>query len=126
MIYQYQPRRPTMADYPSTVILVTHDGMGSATAPLQHRLLKNYLTMLLDNEMIPTAICFYGEGVRMVIDSSPVLEELHALQEKGVHLVVCNTCLNYYDHVEQRAVGIAGSMADIVEAQWQADKVITL
>jgi intracellular sulfur oxidation DsrE/DsrF family protein len=126
MIHQFQPRRFTMPGYPSTVILVTHDGMGSATAPLQHRLLKNYLTMLLDNDMMPSAICFYGEGVRMVIDSSPVLEELRALEEKGVDLVICNTCLHYYDHVEQRVIGIPGSMADIVEAQWRAEKVITL
>jgi intracellular sulfur oxidation DsrE/DsrF family protein len=115
-----------MADYPSTVILVTHDGMGSATAPLQHRLLKTYLAMLIENEMLPTAICFYGEGIQMVLETSPVLHELRVLEQKGVRLVVCTTCLNYYDYVEQRAVGIAGSMADIVEAQWQADKVITL
>lgn len=115
-----------MPDYPSTAIMITHDGMGSATAPLQHRLLKNYLTVLLENEMWPEAICFYGEGVRMVIDSSPVLEELRALAEKGVHLVVCTTCLNYYDYARRRAIGINGSMADIVEAQWRAAKVITL
>lgn len=115
-----------MPDYPSTVIAVTHDGMGSATAPLQHRLLKNYLTLLLENEMLPEAICFYGEGVRMVIDSSPVLEELRALAAKGVHLIVCVTCISYYDYREQHAIGIAGSMADILEAQWRADKVITL
>jgi hypothetical protein len=115
-----------MPDYPSTVIVVTHDGMGSATAPLQHRLLKNYLAILLENEMLPAAICFYGEGVRMVIDSSPVLEELESLAAQGVYLITCTTCLNYYDYTDRRTVGIAGSMADIVEAQWRADKVITL
>jgi intracellular sulfur oxidation DsrE/DsrF family protein len=115
-----------MPGYLATVILVTHDGMGSATAPLQHRLFKTYLAMLLENEMLPTAICFYGEGIQMVLETSPVLEELRALEQKGVHLVVCTTCLTYYDHADQRAVGISGSMADIVEAQWRADKVITL
>lgn len=115
-----------MADTPTTVILVSHDGMGSATAPLQHRLFKTYLGMLLENEMLPQAICFYGEGVQMVIKGSPVLEELRALAAQGVHLIACNTCLTYYNYVNERAVGIAGSMADIVEAQWRAEKVITL
>ncbi len=115
-----------MPDYPSTVILVTHDGMGSATAPLQHRLLKTYLTMLLENEMTPAAICFYGEGIQMVLDSSPVLDELRTLEQKGVELVACTTCLTYYGFLDRRAVGIQGSMADIVEAQWRAEKVITL
>jgi intracellular sulfur oxidation DsrE/DsrF family protein len=115
-----------MPDYPSTVLVINHDGMGSATAPLQHRLLKNYLTILLENEMLPTAICFYGEGVRMILDSSPVLEELQAMAAQGVDLVVCTTCLNYYDYDVERAIGVVGSMADIVEVQWRADKVITL
>lgn len=113
-------------DERSTVILVNHDGMGSATAPLQHQLLKTYLNMLLENEMLPTAICFYTEGVKMVVEGTPVLKELRALEEKGVDLIICNTCLNYYHLAEQRVVGIVGGMADIVEAQWRADKVITL
>ncbi len=115
-----------MPEYPSTVVVVTHDGMGSATAPLQHRLLKTYLTLLLENGMLPEAICFYGEGVRMVVDSSPVLEELQALADRGVYLIACETCLHYYDYLERRAVGVVGSMSDIVEAQWRAEKVITL
>jgi hypothetical protein len=38
---------------------------------------------------------------------------------------VCSTCLNYLKLADQRQVGIVGSMADIIEAQWRADKVIT-
>jgi len=34
--------------------------------------------------------------------------------------------LNYYHLAEKVQVGIVGGMADILEAQWQADKVITL
>lgn len=116
----------TTDDERSTVILVNHDGMGSATAPLQHQLLKTYLTMLLENETLPTAICFYTEGVKMVVEGTPVLKELRALEQQGVHLIVCNTCLNYYDLGDKRVVGIVGGMADILEAQWQADRVITL
>ena len=115
-----------MPEFPTTVILVTHDGMGSATAPLQHRLFKTYLGILLENEMLPQAICFYGEGIQMVLEGSPVLEELRSLAAQGVDLIACQTCLTYYGHVKDRAVGIAGSMADIVEAQWRAEKVITL
>lgn len=110
----------------STVIIINHDGMGSATAPLQHQLLKTYLSMLLENGMVPMAICFYTEGVKMVVEGTPVLKELQALAQKGVHLIVCNTCLNYYDLADRRVVGIVGGMADILEAQWQAEKVITL
>ncbi len=57
---------------------------------------------------------------------SPVLEVLRALENKGVTLTICSTCLNHYGLADQVAVGIAGGMTDIIEAQWRANKVITL
>jgi hypothetical protein len=48
------------------------------------------------------------------------------LEQKGVRLIACSTCLESYGLANQLKVGIAGSMADILEAQALADKVITL
>jgi hypothetical protein len=110
----------------STVILVNNDGMGSADEILRHKLLKVYLTMLQENGLYPGAICFYASGVKMVVEGSPVLSLLHSLEEKGVRIIICITCLDYYDLREKVAVGIVGGMNDIVLAQWMASKVITL
>lgn len=110
----------------NTVILVTRDGMGHADAELQHTLATKYFQILLDDGKLPAAICFYAEGVRLACAGSPVLDVLRALEAAGVRLIVCTTCLNYYGLAEQRAVGLAGGMGDIVEAQWRADKVIAI
>ena len=48
------------------------------------------------------------------------------LADKGVRLIVCTTCLNHYEIFDDLKVGEAGGMKDIVEAQWAADKVITI
>ena len=71
-------------------------------------------------------MCFYAEGVHLVVDGSPLIETLASLEAKGVRLVICNTCLNYYGLSDQLAVGIVGGMTDIIEAQRRAGKVITL
>lgn len=110
----------------STVILVTSEGMGRGDPPLQQKLLVTYLTLLAEHELMPAAICFYTDGVRTVVEGSPALEPLKTLEARGVRLIVCTTCLNYYGLAERLAVGIAGGMTDILEAQWSADKVITL
>lgn len=116
----------TSAEQPHTVILVSHDGMGRADTGLQHLLAAKYFQLLLDDGKLPGAICFYTEGVRLVCEGSPVLDQLRALQEKGVPLIVCSTCLNYLELADQRQIGVVGGMGDIIEAQWRADKVITL
>ncbi len=110
----------------STVIVVNNDGMGAAEEPLRRKLLGVYLTMLQENGFYPGAVCFYGGGVKMVVEGSPVLDLLRSLEEKGVHLIICSTCLQYYGLSDKVAVGVVGGMNDIVLAQWMAGKVITL
>jgi intracellular sulfur oxidation DsrE/DsrF family protein len=100
--------------------------MGQADPELQLKLIRNYLGILESTEAIPSSICFYGEGVRLVTEGSSVLGELQALEKRGAQLIVCTTCLNYFELTDKVRVGNIATMKDIVEAQWQADKVITL
>ncbi|MCX6068009.1 MAG: DsrE family protein [Chloroflexi bacterium] len=76
--------------------------------------------------MLPAAICFYANGVRLVVEGSPVLDSLKSLETKGVRLILCSTCLGYYNLTEKVQVGIVGGMSDILEAQRLASKVISL
>ena len=110
----------------NTVILVTHNGMGHADLALQHKLIQTYFKLLDASNTLPAVICFYTEGVKLVTTGSPVLDVLRTLETKGVHLVICSTCLNHYGLEKEVEIGIVGGMTDIIEAQWRADKVITL
>jgi hypothetical protein len=114
------------ASSPSTMVLINSDGMGLAEDPLRKKLIRLYLTMLQENELYPGAIGFYGDGVKLVIEGSPVLDLLKSLEAKGVRLIICTTCLQYYGLTDKVAAGIVGGMNDIVLAQWMASKVITL
>ncbi len=109
-----------------TVLLVTHNGMGNSEVALQQTLMQKYLQLLLDNDLLPSVICFYTDGVKLVVDGSPFISLLKEFTLKGVHLIVCSTCLSFYGLQDQVQVGIVGGMTDIIEAQRRAAKVITL
>jgi selenium metabolism protein YedF len=109
-----------------TVILINRNGMGHAEQALQQRLISTYLQLLNEHDELPAAICFYTEGVRLVVEGSPVLDTLKSLEKKGVHIILCATCLDFYHLTDQVRVGIVGGMGDILEAQLRAGKVITL
>ena len=110
----------------SLVILITRDGMGHADKALQHQLIGMYLSLIDEHDHLPAAICFYTDGVRLAVEGSPVITQLKSLEAKGVRLILCGTCLNAFGLAERVQVGIVGGMTDIIEAQWRADKVITL
>ncbi len=109
-----------------TVILISRNGMGDAGPELQQRLITTYFKLLDENNIRPAAICFYTDGVRLAVEGSPVLNLLQALEAKGVRLILCSTCLNYFNLIDKVRVGIVGGMTDILEAQLLAGKVISL
>jgi len=113
-------------DPQGTILLITRAGMGHADPELQARLLQKYLTLLLEEETLPWAICFYTEGVKLVAEGSPVLDELRAIQSRGVYLILCQTCLQAFGLLDKVQVGIVGGMGDILAAQQRAAKVISL
>ncbi len=110
----------------STSILITSNGMSNADQELSNTLLINYLKLLVDEDLIPNALLFYGEGVKTVIENSPFIDILSVLEKKGVNLIVCKTCLNFYGIVDKIKIGKVGTMADIIHYQWNVDKVITV
>lgn len=110
----------------NTVILVNNNGMGKADETLQQSLFAKYVELIQQNGELPAAFCFYTDGVKLVCKESPVIDKLRELEAKGVRLIVCSTCLNYFNLQDKVQVGIVGGMGDILEAQMKAEKVITL
>ena len=91
-----------------------------------HQVIQTYFNLLHESDYLPSVIAFYTDGVKLLVAGSPALEALKALEAKGIRLVACGTCLNHYGLEDKLEVGIPGGMTDIIEAQWRADKVITL
>lgn len=110
-----------------TVIQCTRFGMGYTNIhDLNMKLIKKYFELILQGNEFPTVITFYTDGVQLVTEGSPVLEQLRQLEEKGVRLIICSTCLDEMKLADKVKIGIVGGMPDIIEAQMRASKVITL
>jgi len=107
-------------------VLFTHFGLGDAPAELQQKLAGIFLSLLNESDARPGKLLFYTDGVKLVCEGSPVLDHLRALEAKGVELIICSTCLNYFGLTDKVQVGIVGGMPDILEAMTRAEKVITI
>ncbi|MBM3321510.1 MAG: DsrE family protein [Candidatus Eisenbacteria bacterium] len=117
---------PSRAIDPTLLIQITSEGMGRGDPELQAKLIRTYLSLLDANEMLPGAISFFTDGVKLAAEGSPVLDVLRSLESKGVHLILCKTCLDHYGLAEKVRVGTIGGMTDILAAQWKAGKVVNI
>ena len=110
----------------NTILVFTRNGLGEAPADLQQKLAAKFLQLNLDANTLPAKILFYTDGVKLACEGSPVINELKALKDRGVELVLCSTCLDYFGLRDKVQVGIVGGMPDIIEALGQAGKFISL
>lgn len=105
-------------------VLLTTDLIGSGDDTLGAKLMKNFIATLpeLDTEL--WRIVLLNGGVKLSTKDSPVIEELKKLENKGVSIIVCGTCLDHFEILEQKAVGETTNMLDVVTSLQLATKVI--
>jgi selenium metabolism protein YedF len=108
------------------LVLMGADRLGRGDDLLGAKLMGNFIATL--KEMGPELWCvvLLNAGVKLAVAGSEVLAGLHDLEQSGVRLLVCGTCLNYFQLLEAKQAGETTNMLDIVTAMQVADKVITL
>lgn len=110
----------------NTLIQITKDYLGAGDVELGRKLLENYLRQRNNEERLPSVICFYNSGVKLLSEESETLNVLKAIEAKGVKLLACKTCLEHFNTLDKLKAGIVGSMVDIITLQDNADKVIAI
>lgn len=106
------------------VVAVTADHMGEGDPKLGRTLLKGFLFALGQLEELPAVILFYNGGAALSCEGSESLEDLKALEGRGVEILTCGTCLNFYGLTEKLRVGGVTNMYSIVETLAGADLVL--
>ncbi|HYG66526.1 MAG TPA: DsrE family protein, partial [Anaeromyxobacteraceae bacterium] len=71
-------------------------------------------------------IVFYNAAVKLLGPDSPSLEALKQLEDAGVDLLACVTCLEFFALTERIRVGQVSNMREIAQRTLAADKVLTL
>ena len=87
-------------------------------------LMKSFLYALTQQDELPDTILCYNGGAKLTCEGSESLEDLKDLAARGVEILTCGTCLNFYGITEKLQVGSVTNMYDIVERMSSADRVI--
>ena len=61
-----------------------------------------------------------------MLSESLCLDPIKVLEGRGVEILACQTCLDYYGIKERMGAGKVSNMPDIIEAMQTAGKVIHL
>ena len=109
-----------------TVVFVTDRGLGRSDPELGDILMRAFVSTIADLPQPPETIALMQGGVRLACEGSAVLERLVTLQGKGVEILACGTCLDFFGLLGQLQAGRISNMAEIVDTLMTAGRIIPL
>ncbi|MBP3916857.1 sulfurtransferase-like selenium metabolism protein YedF [Clostridium sp.] len=107
-------------------IFVNKEIIGAGNEELGQSLMKMFIYTISEGEDLPKSILFMNGGVKVPSLNEQGIEHLKVLQDKGVELLVCGACLNFYGLEDKLEVGKISNMYEITNAMKEASKVITI
>ncbi len=108
------------------VVAVRSREMGEGDSELGGLLVRGYFNALKNMESIPTHILMYNSGIFHSLKGTDVAESLARLEDLGVSVIVCGTCVDFYQVKEKVAVGRISNMYQIATILAEAGHVVYL
>ncbi len=107
------------------VCVISSASMGRGNTELGWALLQTYIQTIEKIKPLPSKILLYNGGVRLVAEESGALEALHALQRQGVEILVCGTCLDFFELTSAIKVGKISNMYEIMSTISTSAQVVS-
>jgi selenium metabolism protein YedF len=123
---QPQPVATDRGDARKIMVMCATDRLGFGDDALGLKLMVNLLRTLKEMGDELWRLVFVNNGVKLTIQGSEVLDDLRAYESSGLKILVCGTCLDHFDILEEKRVGETTNMLDIVTAMQLADSVINI
>ena len=106
------------------VIAISSDKMGEGDEVLGRILIKGFVYALTEFEVLPKTVLLYNSGVFLATKNEDTIKDLKTLEEKGVEILSCGTCADFYHVKDEIKVGTVTNMYTILEKQMNATKVV--
>lgn len=106
------------------IVVLSSDKMGEGDEELGKVLIKGFIYAITQLDKYPKAVLLYNSGVKLSSEGSDSIEDLKMLEEHGVEILSCGTCLNFYNLQDKLQVGKLTNMYSIVEELSEATNII--
>jgi selenium metabolism protein YedF len=103
--------------------LIQSEVIGRGDDQLGLMLMANFLRLLGESKDKPSSLIFWNAGVKLACEGSQVLTHLKKLEEQGIEILACTTCLEFYELVDKLKVGKPTTMAKSIQSMMNSEMV---
>jgi selenium metabolism protein YedF len=107
-------------------IFISSDKMGQGNDELGDVLIKGFIYTLTEVKPYPKHIVLVNSAVNLTAKNKATIENFKILEECGVEILSCGTCLDYYGLKESLEVGCVTNMYNIVDIMKNTSQTISI
>ena len=107
-------------------IFISSDKIGNGNDELGSVLMKGFIYTLTESKPYPKSILLVNSGVKLSTENYDTVENLKILEEAGVEILSCGTCLDYYGLKESLKLGSVTNMYTIVDIMKNSLQTISI
>lgn len=122
---QQEPACSEESEVKKHVIAIKSNRMGHGSDELGEILIRAFINTIQEITPLPEYVIFYNSGIEFALKGSPVLESLQELEETGVEIIVCGTCVQHFNQRDNVATGKISNMYEIMEILSRSTHVIS-
>jgi selenium metabolism protein YedF len=105
-------------------VFIDGETLGRGDDRLGAILMKTFLMTLKELKPLPWRIVFINGGVKLVAEGSELLPTLKDLENLGIEILSCGTCLDFYGLKETLKAGRISNMFEIVTTLTSSSNVL--
>lgn len=107
-------------------IFISSDKIGNGNDELGAVLMKGFIYTLTESKPYPKSILLVNSGVKLSTENYDTIGNLKILEEAGVEILSCGTCLDYYGLKESLKLGSITNMYTIVDIMKNSLQTISI
>ena len=107
-------------------IFISSDKIGNGNDELGAVLMKGFIYTLTESKPYPKSILLVNSGVKLSTENYDTIENLKILEEAGVEILSCGTCLDYYGLKGSLKLGSVTNMYTIVDIMKNSSQTISI
>lgn len=121
-----EQEREAPRKFAGKTIFFSSDQIGRGDEMLGRLLMKGLLHTIGELDRPPRTLVFMNSGVRLAAEQEETIELLRRIEHRGVEILVCGTCLDYYHLVDKLRVGRVSNLYEITEKFLESADVVTV
>jgi len=108
------------------VVVISRDTMGEGAMELGKVLIKGFIYSLTELPVPPRSVIFLNSGAHLTSLGANTIDDIKKLEQKGVEILTCGTCLNFFGIQDKLAAGTITNMYGITERMAGAANIINI